>query len=215
MTVRRTIAAAMLGLLVSAPVAFADEILDPASWTENHVLVCEPPYCAPGPPGGSAVAAGPTTTEIRGDYVAFWQNILVADGEAPVCTAYGIDGYYGFRTADATAEWQKDNSTNATEAVINTLHGASGFYIDGVVGPQTWTLAHTKTSFTGVFKDEGFNLYAQFVYVGSNDVFFYTHGATALGPGTIKYDGAVFERFTGTATAWTDTFHPEVNFSRC
>lgn len=152
--------------------ALANDVLHPGAWAGNHWLACaETGYgCPEAITATASVAASPVIS--TGNYVGFWQSVMSADGFG-VC----IDGKFGPLTMQATRQWQKTFAGRAPvvdESITEALEGATHFYVDGIVGPQTWSAAQTFVVPENFGADQG-NVYDSWYYFGTYGVvdFFY------------------------------------------
>lgn len=57
-------------------------------------------------------------------------------------TRLSTDGIYGAKTAQAVRNYQ--NYYRSQRLVINTGSGFKSIYVDGIVGPQTWSLLNSQ-----------------------------------------------------------------------
>lgn len=202
---RRRLAAAI------AAAALAFSIGDPASahraqgrWSGNHTLMC---HFGCGPDTGASVG--------EGDIVALWQQILYSDGFLGLCGSTGIDGRFGPRTHNATHAWQQYYSEYATNTVVEALHGATQFYVDGIVGPQSWSLAESFLIPTGPMESwPGYS----YLYPGRIDArdFVVNEAFVAPSPDT---DGIAFVFYFEPLSDWdawdVGTGHPGVTYPAC
>jgi hypothetical protein len=203
---RRLIAAVLAGTALLATSAAADPAF--GRWSKNHTLHCHV-GCAPADTG---VTVG------EGDIVALWQQILWADGFLAKCGSTGIDGNFGPRTYEGTHSWQQYYSSYATQDIISQVHNASHYYVDGIVGGQTWSLAESFLVFTGVNQDDIWT--KTFIYparIDGRSFHVYTWFFGRDSAGQIAFDEFLFEPATLLGQPYTevDTDHPVVRYPTC
>jgi hypothetical protein len=141
------------------------------SWSDNHVL----------------------RRNWTGDVVAFWQNILYAEGYLDDCGADGIDGIFGANTERATRMYQAD------------YHVTGG--ADGVVGRNTWSKAASKLRWVGPFPSSNFYYEDRYKYVGQRKTVYFS-----------RLRGKGDWRTTIPARGGADTIgsdHPKRTFTPC
>ncbi len=199
MNARRLALAGLCALVLPSGSAQAH----PASsaWSANHTLSC---HFGCGPDTGVTVG--------EGDIVALWQQVTYADGFLPaLCGSTGVDGRFGLRTHQATHNWQQYMSSYATSTIVETLKNATQFYVDGIVGPQTWSLARSRLVLVGYDPDTVSTVY---YYPGIADREFYVYDEFRIGGPQVFSEETTFEPFTSSYSR-TDTNHPAVTYPTC
>jgi peptidoglycan hydrolase-like protein with peptidoglycan-binding domain len=205
---RLGLSVAAFGILAAATPTSATPAVDP-TWAANHLLR----NCFTAP------ACGVETSEVvaRGNVVALWQQVLIYDG---VHAAPCQDGVFGPVTERATRTWQREMSAYATDEILDAAGDATTFYVDGIVGPQTWLVARSRVVPTGEAElEDGSSASIYHQYIGRNggsfDLAHHVHYALADGAVRVSPLAWYFDDLGDAIRAFYPTDHPAIDTADC